>query len=349
VVPPTGDRRLLESFGVDSDSELVYLALLRRPGERIEHVAQCLAMDPSSVREAIGRLARLGLVRSSSDLPEAVRAVSPEIGLESVLARQEAELAGRRSRIDEGRAALAVLLADREREDHTVRASYGAQAEEVFGVDAVRQRLEQLTYVARFEVLSASPGGVEVADLLEEDRLLDDFLLRKGVAVRTVYQASIRNVPPASAYAEWVAQRGGQIRTLPTLPLRMKVIDRRTAALLRVPEGGGTALTVLRHPAALVAIHALFERMWDEAVPFAAPEHHIDASAVQQQMALLRLLADGATDEIAARKLSVSVRTVGRMVSELMSRLGARSRFQAGILVGRHGWLEKPPKDGAPH
>lgn len=250
----------------------------------------------------------------------------------------------RRSRIDEGRAAVGVLVADHKRAGRAARASYSPQTEEVFGVDAVRHRLEQLTYMARFEVLSAGPGGVDAADLL------DEFLFRRNIAVRTVYQASIRNVPSASAYADWAAQRGAQIRTLPTLPLRMKVIDRRTAALVHAPEAGAgaTAMTVLRQPAALVAIHALFERMWDEAAPFAAPEHHLDASVTQQQMALLRLLADGATDEIAARKLNVSARTVGRMVSDLMSRLGARSRFQAGVLVGGHGWLDEPPRPGDP-
>jgi len=46
------------------------------------------------------------------------------------------------------------------------------------------------------------------------------------------------------------------------------------------------------------------------------------------------------TDEMVARKLGVSVRTVRRMASELMAELGARSRFQAGVRASERGWLD---------
>ncbi|WP_206442911.1 LuxR C-terminal-related transcriptional regulator, partial [Candidatus Protofrankia californiensis] len=54
---------------------------------------------------------------------------------------------------------------------------------------------------------------------------------------------------------------------------------------------------------------------------------------------LLRLLSLGAKDEAAARHLGVSVRTVRRMIADLMRRMDARSRFQAGILAAERGWL----------
>jgi len=43
------------------------------------------------------------------------------------------------------------------------------------------------------------------------------------------------------------------------------------------------------------------------------------------------LSAEGAIDEIAARKLSVSTCTGGRVIADVMSRFGAHSRFEAGI------------------
>nr|WP_241832347.1 LuxR C-terminal-related transcriptional regulator [Pseudofrankia sp. EUN1h] len=64
-----------------------------------------------------------------------------------------------------------------------------------------------------------------------------------------------------------------------------------------------------------------------------------DAPPSPAELLLLQLLADGAKDESAARSLGVSVRTVRRMVADLMRRLEARSRFQAGILAKRRGWL----------
>src|SRR5690606_39837840 len=54
---------------------------------------------------------------------------------------------------------------------------------------------------------------------------------------------------------------------------------------------------------------------------------------------LLTLLSAGNTDESAAAQLGVSVRTVRRMVADIMDRLGARSRFQAGVKAADRGWL----------
>ncbi|UBU19177.1 helix-turn-helix domain-containing protein [Nonomuraea gerenzanensis] len=50
---------------------------------------------------------------------------------------------------------------------------------------------------------------------------------------------------------------------------------------------------------------------------------------------VLQLLAQGCTDEMVARNLDVSLRTVRRVTADLMNRLGARSRFQAGLKASR--------------
>lgn len=54
---------------------------------------------------------------------------------------------------------------------------------------------------------------------------------------------------------------------------------------------------------------------------------------------LLGMIAGGDTDEAAARKLGVSLRTVRRMMAHLMERLEAASRFQAGVNATKRGWL----------
>ncbi|MGV9897775.1 helix-turn-helix domain-containing protein, partial [Streptomyces tendae] len=54
---------------------------------------------------------------------------------------------------------------------------------------------------------------------------------------------------------------------------------------------------------------------------------------------LLRLLAGGATDEVAARELGISRRTLFRRLQVLMARLGAANRFQLALQAQRAGWL----------
>lgn len=63
------------------------------------------------------------------------------------------------------------------------------------------------------------------------------------------------------------------------------------------------------------------------------------------EKALLRLLAAGLTDEAAARRLGISVRTARRQVAVLMNKLGASSRFQAGHRAAQRGWLSQSRKE----
>jgi DNA-binding NarL/FixJ family response regulator len=51
----------------------------------------------------------------------------------------------------------------------------------------------------------------------------------------------------------------------------------------------------------------------------------------EQGLTILRLLSAGQKDETAARSMGLSVRTYRRRVAELMTLLGADSRFQAGV------------------
>lgn len=51
------------------------------------------------------------------------------------------------------------------------------------------------------------------------------------------------------------------------------------------------------------------------------------------------MLEDGLTDEGIARKLGVSIRTVRRLMADLLKRLNAQGRFQAGAEAVRQGWL----------
>ncbi|WP_250008308.1 LuxR C-terminal-related transcriptional regulator [Actinoplanes sp. M2I2] len=57
----------------------------------------------------------------------------------------------------------------------------------------------------------------------------------------------------------------------------------------------------------------------------------------ERERRLLGLLATGLTDESVAARLGLSERTVRRTMASIMARLGARSRFQAGLIAARQG------------
>lgn len=62
----------------------------------------------------------------------------------------------------------------------------------------------------------------------------------------------------------------------------------------------------------------------------------------EEGLAIVRLLSEGHTDDVIARHLGLSKRTYRRRFDKLMGELGATSRFQAGVLAARRGWISDP-------
>jgi DNA-binding NarL/FixJ family response regulator len=56
-----------------------------------------------------------------------------------------------------------------------------------------------------------------------------------------------------------------------------------------------------------------------------------------RERVLIKLLNDGYTDGAIARKMGVSDRTIRRLNAQLMKKLGARSRFEAGVMATKMG------------
>jgi DNA-binding NarL/FixJ family response regulator len=102
---------------------------------------------------------------------------------------------------------------------------------------------------------------------------------------------------------------------------------------------------VIRGTAVIGALTAFFEQSWATARPLRLRDAQIPVvvEAGEQPSAsdltLLRLLNLGLKDEAVARHLGVSVRTTRRQIADLLLRLQASSRFQAGIQAARRGWL----------
>ena len=71
----------------------------------------------------------------------------------------------------------------------------------------------------------------------------------------------------------------------------------------------------------------------------AAPHRRRRGLPTRRDQTILALLAAGAPDATIARQTGVSQRTVERRVRALMDRLGAGTRFQAGVQAARRGLI----------
>jgi DNA-binding CsgD family transcriptional regulator len=328
---------VLETLGLDRTAETVYRTMLANDGWGVAQIAGHLSLAEAEVRAALDRLAGLALLRWSFDEAGPPRPVSPDVGLNGLLARHEAELLRRQQQLAESQAAIAQLLAEH------VRPGMGPPTvDELTTMDAVLGRLEQLAHRATGQCVSLMPGGGQSTASLAASGPLDELLLSRGVTVLTVYLDSMRNDPATIRYAHWLTELGGAVRTSPTLPLRMVVFDSTTAIVPLDPDNTRLGAVEVTGRGVVRGLMALFERVWEQAAPFGTADTGSEAGGLtSQQRELLRLLARGLTDEAAGKQLGLSLRTVRRMMAELMDRLGARSRFEAGVRAAQQQWLSE--------
>ncbi|SDO33442.1 helix-turn-helix transcriptional regulator [Actinacidiphila guanduensis] len=326
---------MLIALGLEPEAEAVYRALLERREEGVAQLSGRLGLTEPQVRGALDRLSELSLVRGSYEAPGRLYAVSPEVGLEVLLARQQAELAAQQQRIDASRAAAAQLIA----EHAAVRPAEGPGVEQLAGLDAIRDRLVRLTRQVRQEVMTFAPDGEHTAESIAAARPLNEELLGRGVRIRSVHLDSVRNSPHTQEYLEWLAERGGRVRTVATLPLRMIIIDRTHAVIPADSENSAAGAVVLSGQGTLVALCALFETVWQAARRIGDSERRGPGELTDTEEAAVKLLAEGYTDEAIAKRLGVSPRTARRVAGGLMHRLDARSRFEAGVRAVQSGWI----------
>ena len=187
--------------------------------------------------------------------------------------------------------------------------------------------------------MTFAPGGAHPAADLEASRGPNGALLERGIRMRTVYLDSVRNHQPTMDHVAWLGERGGRVRTAASLPVRMVILDRRRAVLPLDTADARVGATVISGSGTVAALCALFESVWNAATPLGAAPARDGRGLTAQEAEALRLLAAGSKDEAIAKRLGVSPRTARRIAADLMERLDARSRFEAGVHAVQDGWL----------
>jgi len=142
---------------------------------------------------------------------------------------------------------------------------------------------------------------------------------------------------------ERLAGSGAAVSVVPHVPFGATVADDALAVvdLSHYGSEGAASFLVRRSPLvmALAALVAAANRLATPLPPLGRGGNRPTVPPRQPDQRILGLLATGATDQVIARHLGVSTRTVERRVRTLMDTLGAATRFQAGVLAGRRGWI----------
>ncbi|WP_405557510.1 helix-turn-helix transcriptional regulator [Streptomyces canus] len=314
------------AVGVSAFDELLYQAILNQPDAGAAGWALLTGASPGRVREACNRLLTLGLLQPPDSMG-GLRAVDPRVAIRALIRRRETE--------SELLAATAEEMATAY-EAGLLREEPSRLVEVASGEGAIAARLEEMYARAEHEVCLfdtppyLAPAGPQVD--LQAD------LLSRGILSRGIYSATGLEDPKILSRAFRMVELGEQARVLPSVPLKLLVVDGCRALLpLTASAAGGYCAVVVWHSAVTEALQKLFELAWQQAAPLGQAVD--DGGLSESERTLTRLLAAGMKDEAVARHLGVSLRTLRRRVSELQERLGAASRFQLGMRASQRGWV----------
>ncbi|MFI5529074.1 LuxR C-terminal-related transcriptional regulator [Kitasatospora sp. NPDC051853] len=351
--PPAPHPSLAEDYGTltaalaeDSttlaDARELYRRALADPEWDPSPARARLGWDDDRFIRAIELLDTMGLLAPAATTPSGWTTLSPTSAISRLLADEERRVSTRLAEAAAARHTLARLLTD----FHPLHADQlsGAATELVIGPARVTAMLEDVVRRARSDFLSLHPGPPVAREMLEAGLSRDKLLLERGVTIRSVHLGSSAATPALHGYLAELSWAGARVRTAQTLPMRMILVD-GSLAVLPAPAVPDEIAALVVHGEQLVAVfRQLFEHCWSLSADF-APTHTgpaaPDPDLTERHHEILRMLASGLTDESMARRLAVSERTIRRLVAEITQRLGADSRFQAGVIATQLGWLDQ--------
>jgi len=162
-----------------------------------------------------------------------------------------------------------------------------------------------------------------------------------GAEVRVLVQDRLRADRDGGPALRALARSGVQVATVPVTPPAIMIVDRRVALMaLSEPSGGdGGSAVSLDSPEIVGYLASAIDSLWIMARPLRDAAVAVDVGLSPLDLTLLRLLAQGKTQQEVARSLQLSVRTVSRRIADLKQELKADSGLQAGMEAVRRGWL----------
>lgn len=316
----------------------VYRLRVAHPTESAERIAVLAGLTIEQVIDAESALIALGLLRES--LEGGYTAISPDRAADRLLRRTELEIAHQHVTLAGARNRLHALT-EHYLEARSMRAMKNS-VEHIHGLDNIRALIDELARTATSSVCALVPVSRPASrpvTLVPSALPLDREMLARGLSVRYILEARLRLLPRAQEYGALLTEAGGGLRIVEGLPTRLLIYDGTSALVPMDPIGTGAGAVLVREPAVLEFLGSLFEQLWVQGTSFFVEPDPSDPPPADTEHDVLQAIAAGKTNAAIARELGISPRTVTRLVSELMHRLGTESRFQAGVRAVQLGWI----------
>ncbi|BBB01866.1 putative transcriptional regulator [Actinacidiphila reveromycinica] len=332
----------LDVLGLGDETERVYTTLVGLPRCSATELATAYGGSTAAVAKVLAALVAKGLATRAGSRPPRFTATPPDVAVTALIQERQRQLDAARSLVQRlaqtHREALRINDPDIAVELLTRREDISAAAGRLIN-EAEREvrAFDRPPYIDR-------PGS-NLQHQLRRQRI--------GVVHRVIYSRDavawpgrlLDDILPSVGAGEQARVRG-------ELPLKLVIRDGLAALIPFSLSAGGHSAAYLVHPSPiLAALEALFEAEWDRAVPLGEAEGPASAAAApaggapappapaEETRTLLMLMASGLTDAAIARTQGWSPRTTQRRIHDLMTALGATTRFQAALAAARRGWV----------
>ncbi|MGF1660866.1 MAG: LuxR C-terminal-related transcriptional regulator [Kineosporiaceae bacterium] len=303
-----------------------------------DEVAAALGVGHGALAEAVGRLLADGLLRVVPDDGPGRRrfaVVDPDVAAAALISpldrdidRLRAEATRIRERVDGYR-----------RDYVTSLRAPGSVVHEARGDTEVTGLLALVTSRCVDDALVLRTGRLESLDL---DALCAPLLARR-VRVRIACLHRSRTEFALRHRLRRLCDAGADVRTVSRVPTSALVVDGSVVVLLDEVEGVPVATSVHAVPQVVAFLLDSFGDLWDAGRPLEGTDAGRSTDVARDlQRSILELMAQGATDEVIARKLGMSVRSCRRHIASVFAELGAVSRFQAGLAAGHRRLVAVP-------
>lgn len=305
------------NIGLTRRAALVYRWLLQFTELRKSRLAVELGIAGPELDEVIHDLEQDGVVHVSGTVDCTVRAVEPCIALPLLMARRIT----RPGPLQPSPVEVKRFIKLHEQGTDRLQTADAGNSEHRLTV-LIERMVSKVEHSLLYLVPDCAEGAAELS------RPVAEMALHRCAGVRTVWASSLFGRPEAAAHSRWLAEREVAPRSSAVVPVRAVIVDDVAAAMI---TSDGSARLVRNRPE-VKRLASLAEQVWEGSVPIGRPRHIRSTKVVQRprSQTVLRLLAEGFTDDAIARQLDCSVRTVRTEVAQAMHVLGARSRFQAG-------------------
>ncbi len=314
----------------------IYLLLLRLPAPRRTALLQ-EGFSEEDITTALANLHERGMVDSARR--DVIHVYPPDTTLPAYAADLERQARATRSAID----GLAHMYYEARSEG-----GGGRTSPEVSLLDTVED-IEAAFFRA------ASRAESRIVRLVARSDRMDKVVIRHAesiIAARptttrpslerlVVFEQSILEVEGAFSALETMRSDGIDVRLTPHLAFSVLAVD-RTASVIDIshlePGGGGSLYVQQRQLAS--ALMDMCIGLYSLSTPLPrTPRGPTLRRLTDRDGQIIAMLAAGASDLTIARQLSISQRTVERRVRTIMEELGATTRFQAGAIAVRRGFL----------